>query len=278
MTITQCIQDTAHKLEPAVGINEAKAMARAIVQDIKGYSSLDIVLHGDRPLLPETIERIDRVINKILSGMPMQYALGVAQFHGRQFSVTPDTLIPRPETSQLVDIIVKDNADRKDLRILDIGTGSGCIAISLALDLPFSQVTAIDISSEALKVAEQNARNLRAKVRFLQADILKVCPPDPYDIIVSNPPYVMESERAAMDSRVKDYEPPTALFVPDNDPLIYYKAIVEAIPPLSAPLLYFELNPLNAEELARWLSAKGFQVDLIRDYRSTLRFLRAKQK
>ncbi|MDE7375868.1 MAG: peptide chain release factor N(5)-glutamine methyltransferase [Muribaculaceae bacterium] len=198
MTIAETRRHLTLMLQPAVGSDEASAMASAIIEDIKGYKPVDVALYGHRELLPETVERMERVAEKVVAGEPLQYALGTAYFRGRHFSVTPATLIPRPETAQLVDMIVSDFTGRSDLRVLDIGTGTGCIAISLALDLPFAQVDAIDISTDALKVAQVNAEALKAKsVRFVEADALRLTPgSEKYDIIVSNPPYVLESEKA----------------------------------------------------------------------------------
>ncbi len=275
MTIKEAICDITRQLSPVVGEAEAKAMAQMMLEDLKGCSQLDLVLNGHRELLPETESRIQAIVSRVLRGEPLQYVLGKASFHGRTFKVTPATLIPRPETSQLIDIIVKQWQSRSDLRVLDIGTGSGCIAISLALDLPFSQVTAIDISSEALAVARENAQALKARgVKFVQEDILKASPHGEYDIIVSNSPYVMEKERASMEKNVLDYEPASALFVPDDNPLLFYKAIADYASKALAPdgKLYFEINPLCASELATWLKANGWNAEIIRDYKGHNRF------
>ncbi len=279
MTITQTLNHITQTLTPVVGADEARAMARAILQDLKGYTTTELAMHGGRELLPETQERISRIVTDILSGTPMQYAVGKAHFHGRVFKVNPAVLIPRPETSQLIDIIVKDWGEKSDLSVLDIGTGSGCIAISLALDLPFSHVTALDISPEAIKVAKENAMNLKAKVELVEADILKAMPDRTYNIIVSNPPYIMEKEKAQMDSNVLDHEPYSALFVPDNDPLLFYKAIANyatfALDPDGT--LYFEINPLCAQELKTQLKYMRWKAEIMRDYKGNMRFMVCKK-
>ena len=185
-------------------------------------------MNGDREMLPFTAEKIDRVADRVAAGEPVQYAVGKARFMGNDYRVTPAVLIPRPETAGLVDMICKEYDGRSDLRVLDIGTGSGCIAISLARALPFSSVTAFDISAEALAVARDNARSLGVSVDFRQTDILKAEPGGDsrsFDIVVSNPPYICRSEAADMDARVLDHEPAQALFVPDDGPLLFYTAI-----------------------------------------------------
>lgn len=285
MNIREAIKRTADFLSPSVGEDEARAMAKIILEEIKGYSAVELAIYADRQLLPETESRIQKIAERVVEGEPLQYILGSAHFHGRNFKVTSDTLIPRPETSQLIDIIVKQNFSRSDLRILDIGTGSGCIAISLALDLPFSKVEAIDISKPALLVASQNAEKLKAKVKFSYANILEELPDVSYDIIVSNPPYVMEKERAQMDPRVVEYEPSSALFVPDNNPLLFYKLIMK-FAKLSffknydlnrnkrcAGILYLEINPLCKAQLSSLFHSDGWDVETLRDYKGNYRFM-----
>jgi release factor glutamine methyltransferase len=215
-------------------------------------------------------------VQRVVSGEPLQYVLGTAFFMGMELRVTPATLIPRPETSQLVDRIVDDMSSRADLRVLDIGTGSGCIAIALARALKFADVNAVDISDEALAVAAENAATLRTDVHFSHADALNMPPmPNAYDVIVSNPPYIAEHERTDMDARVYDYEPATALFVPDADPLMFYRAIARFAAQSLRPSgkLYFEINPLFVNQLREMLTDTGFaDVDIVRDFRGNLRF------
>lgn len=278
MTLREMKQTLAQTLTPAVGSREAQAMALAIIEDIRGYKAVDIAINGQRELLPETEERMLDTARKVVGGMPLQYAIGKAMFRGRYFKVDSSTLIPRPETAQLVDIIVDKWHDRQDLRVMDVGTGTGCIAISLALDLPFARVDAVDISHKALAVAEENAKSLKAgKVNLIHGDALNLRPNGrEYDIIVSNPPYVLESERKDMDSRVVDYEPTAALFVPDSDPLRFYRPIAafasEALK--AGGMLYFEINPLCADEIKDLLDGEGFSdAQILRDYKGALRFV-----
>jgi release factor glutamine methyltransferase len=276
MTVSETKNEIIVQLERAVGQDEAVAMMREIFFAVRGYSPIDIVLYGHREVSEETAQRILQIVKRVVEGEPLQYVLGQAFFMGMEFKVTPATLIPRQETSQLVDRIVDDMRGVTDARVLDIGTGSGCIAIALSRALKFAEVEGIDISDAALAVARENAENMRTKVHFEHADALNlVSKPDTYDVIVSNPPYIAESERADMEARVYAYEPESALFVPDNNPLIFYKAIAEfAIESLRQKgRLYFEINPIFTNRLREMLSAIGFsEVEIVRDYRGNLRF------
>ena len=279
MTVEQVAADTRAKLTPRYGAKEASWMVRIIFEDVKGYSQVDMALHGDRPLGEATQARINDIVARLLRNEPLQYILGHTRFYGMDFKVSPAVLIPRPETEELIDMIVKENSRSSDLRILDLGTGSGCIAIALARNLPFSRVSAIDISADALKIAQSNARSLKVAVDFNKGDILTMQLPDnSLDIIVSNPPYVTESERASMSPNVLDYEPMTALFVPDNDPLRFYNAIIATAINALMPggRLYFELNPLHAATLARRMTSAGWDnVNIVADSRRLQRFITA---
>lgn len=179
-------------LRPIYGDRETEAIIRIIFHYIKGWSVADMLMHEHEPLSPFVKKEVDDILARLLRHEPIQYITGEARFHGMEFHVTPDVLIPRPETDELVDIITDKWGDISDLRVLDIATGSGCIAISLARTLPFANVEAMDVSEKALEVAEGNARNLKAKVNFINADIFRWTPDkDRYDIIVSNPPTLM---------------------------------------------------------------------------------------
>ena len=280
MTVKELLACLRTALTPAVGDGEARAMAEIIVEDTTGLSRTKIVVNPDYVLTPESVERIESVRDKVLAGEPVQYALGQAQFRGRTFAVEPGVLIPRPETAQLVDIIIDEADGRSDLRVLDVGCGSGCIACSLARDLRYARVTALDINATAVRVTRTNASALGVKVDVLQADVLdyRTSFPgsDDYDIVVSNPPYVLDSEKCAMDARVVDYEPQGALFVPDDDPLLFYRTIAKkAWTRLSrGGRIYFEINPLCAGRLVALMFDIGYiDVEITRDYRGEQRFL-----
>lgn len=278
ITIEQLYRETVGTLAKVLGSGEANSAARIIFEDVRGMSPSDIILYGHRTVEDFTVSRIRGICEKIAAGEPVQYAIGMARFCGLDFRVTPAVLIPRPETEGLVDRIVSDYSGRSDLHILDCGTGSGCIAIALARALPFADVEAIDISADALAVAATNAKELKVNIKFSQRDILSLNDEDAnaaYDIIVSNPPYIAQSEAAQMESRVKDYEPAGALFVPDSDPLLFYRAIVsyglKAMNP--GGRLYFEINPLFVEQLKSLLVSDGYDdVDIIRDYIGRYRY------
>jgi release factor glutamine methyltransferase len=202
----------------------------------------------------------------LLADEPIQQVLGTARFCGMMLRVTPDVLIPRPETEQLVDMIADRWRNVPDVRVLDVGTGSGCIAIALARALRFPQVTAVDISADALNVARRNAAEWKVAIDLQQADALQLQLPGEWDVIVSNPPYIMQSEAAEMEPRVLRHEPHTALFVPDAEPMLFYDAIrAYAARHLSARgMLYFEINPLMAQQY------RG--ADIVKDFCGRDRF------
>lgn len=277
MTLEECNKYLLHTLATSLPLCEARSTVRLLLEDVAFASPVDVMCHGDRLLEPETVALLQTMAKRIAAGEPPQYVVGRARFCGMYLQVTPATLIPRPETEGLVDIITDHNSTARDLHILDIGTGSGCIAIALARALPFARVDACDISADALIIAEDNARQLHASVNFAQCDILhEPIPNEPiYDVIVSNPPYIARSEAADMEARVLDFEPHTALFVDDNDPLIFYRAIARYAHAALKPkgMLYFEINPLFAKQLEQMLYDEGFNyVDIQRDFCQRQRF------
>lgn len=252
MTLRQCMDGARQRLRAIYPDNEARWMVREIFHHLKGYTLADLMLKAEDEVSDYISGKVTAITDRLLAHEPLQYIFNETRFYGMSFEVTTATLIPRPETEELTDLIVKRWSGKNDLRVLDLCTGSGCIAIALARNLPFSQVTAIDISSEALAVAVRNATKLKAKVNFLEADVLTLVPqPSSFDIIVSNPPYVLDSERKDMDRVVLDHEPHTALFVPDNDPLRFYRPIITYAAAALRPggMLYFEINPLEVNAL-----------------------------
>ena len=280
MKLKEAIEQLKNGLAGVVEPHEAQAMIRVICEDVFNYDPVDVALRQESELPEFAQDKVADIIARLRRHEPLQYIVGSARFHGHKFKVTPAVLIPRPETEQLVDIIVDENT-ASDLRVLDMGTGSGCIAISLARVLKFAQVEALDVSRDALAVARENAATLKAKVRFFESDMLSPQPPARYDIIVSNPPYICWSEREAMDRNVKDYEPGQALFVPDNDPLLFYKAIA----PYAAQSLerggrlYLEINQRFGNEVKRLLEDNGFdEVRIIEDSFGKVRFAAAIMK
>lgn len=242
---------------------EAQAVARYVLEDKYGMSATDIYCGSE---LPDD-DSVRDTVQRLMSKEPVQYVVGSACFFGRRFSVGQGVLIPRPETEELVNMIV--SREQKVQSVLDIGTGSGCIAVSLALELPKASVSAWDISDDALNIAVRNAEQLGAKVSFERVDALNP-PADTarWDVIVSNPPYICNNERARMDSNVLGYEPHTALFVPDDNPLLFYRAIAhygrKALK--HGGRIYFEINPLYVAEMREMASEEGFEsVETVTD-------------
>lgn len=282
MTLLEKNREIKRRLTLVVGEREAYWMARDIIDDILGYSEVELLIKGNEVLSDFVIGKIDSVVERVERGEPLQYVLGWARFEGNRYMVTPDTLIPRPETQELVDIIISRHGDEKDLRVMDVGTGSGCIAISLARGLKFAQVSAIDISQPALEVARENAKMLKTRVNFECRDALSLTPKrgEKYDIIVSNPPYIAEYERKDMEHSVLDYEPSTALFVPNDDPLRFYRAIASfAVEALSqGGHIYYEINPLFASEMLEMMRGMGYNdIEIINDMQGRKRMLCARK-
>lgn len=279
ITVEQYFRTIVARLTASLGVGEGDATARIIFEDVAGYDRKYLFMNGGRDITEYMQGKIDDVVSKVEKGEPVQYAVGRALFMGNSYEVSPAVLIPRPETAELVDLITKEYEGKSDLSVLDVGTGSGCIALSLARALPFSHVTGLDISEKAIEVAQRNAIKLKTKVDFKVCDILKAeAISNTYDIIVSNPPYICRSEATKMDRRVLDYEPDNALFVPDDDPLLFYKNIAQYATQalLAGGTLWFEINSRFPDEMRTMLTDAGFvEIDVIRDYRGLYRFTRA---
>lgn len=263
-----------HRIATSYEDGEARAIARILIEELFGLSYTDIVCGATDQLSADDTLRLDTAVRRIEQGEPLQHVLGYADFCGNHFGVNASVLIPRPETEWLVDegerlMNGASNATPSaPKRILDIGTGSGCIAISLKLRLGEAYVEAWDISEEALRTAESNAKALKAEVAFCKRDALRAEESvAPWDLIVSNPPYICDSERAAMDDNVLLHEPHTALFVPDDDPLRFYRAIARyALRSLSnGGNLLFECNTRYAEATGEMMREMGFEDVTVND-------------
>ena len=213
-----------HRLTPLYEISEAKAIVRWVLDVRFGLSMADILCDKVNQLSADDQKELETMTQRLEKGEPVQYIIGMADFCGRQFHVAPGVLIPRPETEELCRWITQKNRPSV-LSVLDIGTGSGCIAVTLALEMPKAKVTAWDISDETLRIAQKNAQTLGAEVTFEHQDILNVSLHDKYDLIVSNPPYIQPKERDGMGKNVLDYEPHQALFAPEEEPIIFYQRI-----------------------------------------------------
>lgn len=281
MTTREAILLLRSELATCYDSREIEGIIRIIFEDVLLWQPINIVMR-ENERLPEFFDnRLASIISRLKQHEPLQYILGKARFHGHSFAVTPATLIPRPETEQLVDMIVDENPG-SDLQVLDIGTGSGCIAISLARALKFAQVTATDISRAALEVAQQNAAALKTRVKFLEQDILSCrAPSEVWDIIVSNPPYITEQEKAAMERNVLDYEPASALFVPDDESMLFYRPIASYASRAlkNGGRLYLEINRAMGNLVCDTLQRAGLSnIQVHNDFNGNVRFVTATKK
>ena len=258
-------------------VGEITALTRIIATEILGIPQMTFFLKDNVELTHEQEATLEDAIKRLQKYEPIQYIQGYSDFCGLRFKVTSATLIPRPETSELVEWVASEATGNE--RILDIGTGSGCIAVSLANRLPQSKVTAWDISPEALAVATENSKANGCAVAFEEVDILAYRPTGKqFDIIVSNPPYIKENEKAAMHSNVLDWEPHTALFVPDSDPLLFYRTIAEKGLQMLAPngTLYFEINRAHGTETMEMLADFGYtDIEFRKDFADNDRMIKA---
>ena len=302
-SVRDCRRYYASQLESIYGSNEANALIMILLEHYFNINKVKIALEPDLRLSESELLTLHFAVKELLKNKPIQYILGETEFCGMRFFVNENVLIPRPETEEMVKSLelkvkgylyspsFRPDIERREMgaekspaniSILDIGTGSGCIAISLAKLLKDSYVTAVDVSEKALEVARKNAEANRVNVHFVQDDILKPQNPNlidnQFDIIVSNPPYVCESERSEMRANVLEHEPSTALFVPDSDPLIFYRKILEfaqkALKPNGA--VWFEINEKFGKEIKNLCLEKGFKnVEIIKDFRGKERIVRA---
>ena len=283
------------KLQLRHGSGEGRALYELIMERRFGLSRTDILLGKDTTLSADEQAELQIIVDRVAKGEPVQYVLGSEEFCGREFLVRPGVLIPRPETQQLVRLVEQNVPSGST--VLDIGTGSGCIAITLALD--GYKVTALDVSDEALEVANQNAERLGAEVEFVKGDIMspKTLSNSPLKgenigqeasplrgglvgSIVSNPPYICESEASAMDTNVLDHEPHLALFVPDHDPLLFYRAISEfgKMHLADEGKIFFEVNSAYAKQVEALLREKGYkETRIINDQYDKERFVCARK-
>lgn len=256
------VQQIASQLEAAYPQDEAKALAWWIMEEETGLSRSQI-LSGCK--ITKNLAHVQEVVARILHFEPIQYIFGHTEWCGMDLKVTPATLIPRPETAELVERVSVFRFPMSTCRVLDIGTGSGCIALALKKKHPEWDVTGIDISDEAVKVASENAQRNGAKAAFRKMDIFsdEIEGIGTYDIIVSNPPYICEKEKTTMRRNVLDYEPQTALFVPDDDPLKFYRRIADL---KLGEYLFFEINEAYGEEMVKLLNNNGYtDVRLTKD-------------
>ncbi|MGX1641196.1 peptide chain release factor N(5)-glutamine methyltransferase [Sphingobacterium sp. NPDC055431] len=262
--------------------DEALSLFQIAAEHLLGYSRIQLSMKLQEKLSEDQETNFNLLLQQLQTGRPIQQIIGKAPFYGMEFIVSEDTLIPRPETEELVQLIISENKRKSDLDIIDIGTGTGCIAISLKKGLEKSHVCAVDISPEAIAIAKENAQQNGCPVDFRCLDILEwnlVFDQEHYDIIVSNPPYITHDEKRDMHRNVLNFEPHTALFVEDSAPLLFYDHIASfALKHLKKEgTLYFEINQYLSEETKELLIKKGFaKVDILHDINSVPRMIRAR--
>ena len=282
-----------HRLAQRYDEGEAKAIARMTYEVRYGLTLSDLCLGKDTQLSADNQAELQEIAKRLLQGEPIQYVLGQADFCGRTFLVNEHVLIPRPETEELCRWIISEvrgekqevrgeRIEARDYSALDVGTGSGCIAITLAAEMPRAEVTAWDISEEALAVARENAKRTDVHVSFEQVDVLNI--PhfssliSHFSLIISNPPYICNKERVTMEANVLEHEPHTALFVPDDNPLLFYRAIARygQTALKDGGWLYYEINPLYAQEMYDMLCAMRFcRIEIKEDQYGKQRMMRA---
>lgn len=266
--MNEVIQQIEDQLRGYIPDDELRATAYWVAEETTGMSRTDILSGRCTKIVPE----IPAVLSRIQRHEPIQYIFGHTYWRGMRLIVNPAVLIPRPETSELADWILEDNPAER-LTLTDAGTGSGCIAIALKKERPKWQITALDISQEAIGTARKNGEAQGTEIRWIEADMLHLPQELHTDILVSNPPYIMDKERTSMEQNVLDYEPHTALFVPDSDPLLFYRALARQH---CAKVLYLEINPLKADELEEMLAAEGYlHIEQRKDMQGKERMIKA---
>ncbi len=284
MRIKEAYHQLQQSLQPVYENREASNIANLIMEDITGWDRTRRVIHHDESLTDTQLERYTQCREELLHGRPTQYVLGHAWFCDMRFQVDEHVLIPRPETEELVMEVKKMYADIQigndyRFKLIDIGTGSGCIAIALKKYFPDWDVWALDKSDQALGIAKTNAVLLDTEIHFVESDILKEAKSDQlpaFDLIISNPPYIPVEDKPEMDDRVLDHEPHTALFVTDNDPLQFYKAILLFSDHhlLRGGMLFFETHELYAQAVADLMEEYGFEnISIKKDFQEKERIV-----
>lgn len=279
LTVSSVRQYLRNNLSTYYPEKELEAIITIILSFISGKNRSFILAHPDHSISSFNWFKVNKICADLKNMVPVQYITGESEFYGIKMEVTENTIIPRPETEELVDLVIRENRKPR-LKILDIGTGTGCITICLALNMQDVDITATDNSSEALLVAARNAKRNNASVSFINDDILN---PDihkygKYDIVVCNPPYITESEKVSIDKNVLDYEPHNALFVPDNDALVYYRSVLEICRQvlISGGHLYFEINENKAMEMKNLLTDYGYlETEVINDINGKARITKS---
>jgi len=261
------LEHTKKTIEEFETKGEAESISFLILEDLFQLSRMDILVEKEIKMTTDSDEKLQSILNQLKTGKPIQHILGKVEFYGRQFLVNPNVLIPRRETEELVHLVLENHPDLSEQLIVDIGTGSGIIPITIAKERKHCEVYAADISSSALATAERNATLNHAHVHFIQTDILEEELNIPKaNIWISNPPYVLEKEKTEMEIKVFDHEPSNALFVPDHDALVFYERITQLASHhlVTEGALYFEINEQFGKEVKLIMEEKGFQNVVIK--------------
>lgn len=278
MLLTTLKNKFQNSLKDEYPVQEINSFFFLLTEAFFKISRIDLALDPSKEIADAEIQKMESALEKLKAHEPIQYIIGETQFFGLKFIVNPSVLIPRPETEDLVQWILDDIAKNSlEIRILDIGTGTGCIPVTLAYHVPTAKISALDVSEKALKTAKQNAGFNGVKVNFYQADILQQEKlKGTHDIIVSNPPYVRELEKKEMQRNVLEHEPEQALYVKDEDPLLFYRKITKLAKTglVSGGSLYFEINQYLATETEDILKAEGFKTELRKDIFGNYRMLK----
>lgn len=272
-------QDFFKALQPIYEEGEISNFFKWLAEDLLDLKTHDLLLESEANLDSKKLVDFKKAQSRLEAQEPIHYILGYTEFFGLRFKVNTSVLIPRPETEELVEWILEDQKfSKSQLSILDLGTGSGCIPIALAKHLPQAKVKALDISAEALKLAELNSEDNNTRIEYIQGDLLTLKHlPEEIDIVVSNPPYVKFNEQAQMKDNVLKNEPHLALFVKDSDPLIFYRRIAELTSKMTKrPLVYVEINQYLAKETRQLFKSFGFEyIEIRKDFRGNYRMLKA---
>ena len=279
MTIAETRKKIFQALSGSYDDNEIRNFSDLLFFHLLKYSKIELRMKGNEVISQQDEKTLDEMLNRLMAFEPIQYILGETIFFDLRFLVSPHVLIPRPETEELVDWVRKEYAGKR-VKILDIGTGSGCIAVSLAKNLPLAKISGCDIDEKAIELSTRNARFNATQVSFFLFDVLNPGPnqDNRYDLLVSNPPYVRESEKALLHANVLNYEPHKALFVPDDDPLLFYKAIADLGHEilLRGGAIYCEINEKFPEETLRIFYGRGYKTaEMRRDINGKPRMIKA---
>lgn len=269
MTLNEYKNHFKKALMPIYDELECNTMFAITMEEVLGYQKIDVMLKADEVLSENHVKRLEEVMELLRTEQPIQYIFNKGYFYGYEFKVSSATLIPRRETEELVEWVLQimNEQPNKIWRVLDIGTGTGCIPITIKKEFPLADISAIDVSKEALQIAKENAVNLEADVLFIEKDILKTNDLANYDIIISNPPYVRNLEKAEIKKNVLEFEPHLALFVEDDDPLIFYRKIAQLAHQFLNVngFLFFEINQYLGKEMEEMMKEYFSDIELKKD-------------